>query len=69
MNYNNNKEINKSRRGRPEERISFEVDFIESEEGARRWAEILRLLEAAEMPTECSNDQSEGPEHEQLRLF
>jgi hypothetical protein len=44
MNHNNLKS-NKLRRGRPEEPLEVEIEFIQSEEGTRRWVEIVRLLE------------------------
>jgi hypothetical protein len=57
-------------RGQKQQPLEVEVEFIGGEEARKRWDAIFKLLEADEMePTECSRDQSKGPEHEQLSLF
>ena len=60
----------RSKRGRPEKRVEFEIELIESEESAKRWAEIFRLLEILE-PERSHNasDESNGREYDQLRLL
>jgi hypothetical protein len=41
--HHNNDKSNKRHRGRPEEPLEVELEFTESEEGTRRWAEIFKL--------------------------
>jgi len=46
MSKNNSKR--RGKRGRPERPLEIEVELIESEETAKRWVEIFRLLEVFE---------------------
>ena len=60
----------RKRRGRKQQPLEIEVEFIGGEEARRRWDAIFKLLEAEKTKrSEDSLNEADGPEYDQLRLF